>query len=118
MEVIRDGDYWVGRVSTEYGVRHFTGFGAEYKAWKRGQIYEELANRYDLSDESRRGELPVNVAIDGKEAIAAYLYAVHERSREDIADTLNVRRDTVDQYLSNVRSDQPSRSFHSLAVFL
>lgn len=114
MEVIRTEGHWVARVSTEeYGVRYFTGIHDETEAWKRGEIYTALADQYDLSDESSRGELPIEVVTDGKEAITAYMYAVHEMSRQEIADTLSVRRDTINQYLSNIRSSQPGRAWYS-----
>lgn len=105
MEIIpRPGRWYIVRVSTSHGARYFSGIGNKYEARRKGEVYETLADEYDLSEECSKGTLPVNVVTDGKESIAAYMYAVHEMSKPDVADVLDIRTETVEQYLANVRS--------------
>lgn len=47
--------------------------------------------------------VPVAVAVDGKPAICAWLYASHELARETIADRMDVGKPTVREYLSRFR---------------
>jgi DNA-binding NarL/FixJ family response regulator len=46
--------------------------------------------------------IPIEVAALGQPYIAAYLYAAHGLSIEEIADDLNIEQSSVSQYLSDV----------------
>jgi hypothetical protein len=48
--------------------------------------------------------VPIEVAREGKPAIGTYLYIVH-RSHSRVADELDVSRETVSNYLSQMRWD-------------
>jgi len=61
----------------------------------------ELVYRFD-STEFRQddvGQVPVDVAADGKPAIAAYLSIIQRWRREAIAEVLGVQESTVRQYI-------------------
>lgn len=55
-----------------------------------------VRDEYDL--------VPLPVALEGKPAIAVYLWCTDAASRGEIADALDVSRATVRQYLSDFRT--------------
>lgn len=72
-------------------------------------IFLELFDGDDLTtDEPNRTRavyhgIPVAVAVDGKPAIAAFLFMRHQLDREEIAEEMGVGDATVDEYLSRFR---------------
>lgn len=72
----------------------------------RAQVFDEILSRdgFTLVDDS--SVVPVDVAAQGKAALAAYLFAVHEDGREEIAERLSVTVSTVNQYLSDFVHDR------------
>lgn len=56
-------------------------------------------SQQDVGDDG----VPLEVALDGRPAIAAYLYAVQEEPTRSIAATLGVDRRTVWDYWSKIR---------------
>ena len=60
----------------------------------------------DVQLDVERDLLPIEVAIDGKPAIATYLSGVHEYSKEDISELLDVKERTVTKYLGRFRPDR------------
>lgn len=50
--------------------------------------------------------IPIKIALRGKACIAVYLSVVVNKSTEDIAQTLDVNKQTVHQYLSDFRNDR------------
>lgn len=57
----------------------------------------------DVTDTSTK--ISVELAVEGKAAIAAYL-AVHGLSNDEIADQMGVVKRTVSQYISDLRSGE------------
>jgi hypothetical protein len=49
------------------------------------------------------GDIPVEVAVAGKEAVAAFLRAELEYSRSGIADKMNVSKQTISNYWNRMR---------------
>lgn len=96
--------FCVVHINTEYGVRSISGIGDKFEAKKRGEVYKAVAERFDLAEECKRGTLPVDVVMCGKAAIAAYMYAVHRLAISEVAEIMDVRRDTVEQYLTTART--------------
>jgi hypothetical protein len=47
--------------------------------------------------------IPVNIAVMGKPAMAAYLDTVHKVDKREIADELDVSLGTVEQYFSDFK---------------
>ena len=81
---------------------YISGFNQE-DAQMRGSVLKSLDNRCKGGCKILRTAIPVEVACLGTAAISAYLYAVHEEGRKEIATRLNVSMKTVDQYLSDFR---------------
>lgn len=54
-----------------------------------------------------RHGVPVSVAVDGKPAIAAWLYVVREMDHGEIAEVMGVGRRTVTEYLYRFRQRAP-----------
>jgi hypothetical protein len=52
--------------------------------------------------------IPLDVATEGKPAIAAFLMSVHSLRRDDIADRLDVTTDTARKYLTRFDRDRES----------
>lgn len=48
------------------------------------------------------GWVPKEIAIQGQPAIATFLCGVHEYSTEEIADLMDVERETVTKYISRI----------------
>lgn len=57
----------------------------------------------DVTD--RSAKIPVELAVEGKAAIATYL-AVHGLSNDEIADQMNITERTVSQYISDLKSGE------------
>jgi len=67
---------------------------------RRAKLFANLwINTSHLLDNSDPDLIPVDVAVMGKPAIAAYLRIVHGLYQEDIAKELGVTKKTVQQYL-------------------
>lgn len=67
-----------------------------------------IAKLHDRVDEFKiawdRETVPVNIARQGNPVIATYLYAVHDWSEREVAELLDLRRNTVRQYMAAVSS--------------
>ena len=74
---------------------------------RRAKLFANLwINTDDFLGNSDPDLIPVDVAIMGKPAIAAYLRIVHGCYQEDIAEELGVTKKTVQQYLHRfIQSD-------------
>ena len=48
--------------------------------------------------------VPISVAVDGQKAIAAYLFAMQQRSTQDIAESMDKSQQTIRQYLSDYKA--------------
>lgn len=57
-----------------------------------------LKNGYRPNLESREA-VPVEVAVEGKPAVAAYLYGIYQYDRSEIAKIMDVDQSTVGKYL-------------------
>lgn len=67
---------------------------------RRAKLFVNLwINTDDLLSNSDPDLIPLDVAVMGKPAIAAYLRIVHGFYKEDIAEELGVTKKTVQQYL-------------------
>ncbi|WP_144925955.1 hypothetical protein [Halorubrum salsamenti] len=55
-------------------------------------------------DEADRGYVPVNIGAHGKPYIAAYLFAIHDQSIEQIAQEMDLTNSTISQYVSDIVS--------------
>jgi hypothetical protein len=67
---------------------------------RRAKLFANLwMNTDDLLSNSDPELIPVDIAVMGKPAIAAYLRIVHGFYQEDIAEELGVTKKTVQQYL-------------------
>lgn len=53
--------------------------------------------------EDHKDVVPTKVAIEGMPAMATYLRGVHQMSKEEIADELEVTQETVTKYLTRFR---------------
>jgi len=72
---------------------------------KKAVLYISLlitVGDFDQKDVGDDG-VPLEVALDGRPAIAAYLYAVQEEPTREIAGTLGMDRRTVWDYWSKIR---------------
>lgn len=47
--------------------------------------------------------VPVDVALEGRAAMAVYLNIVGEMTREEVAERMNLRKDTIRTYISEYR---------------
>ncbi|MFA1610148.1 hypothetical protein [Halobellus rubicundus] len=77
--------------------------------WEQARSLAIILNRdYEYVAYAEDGMVPQELAIEGKPAIATYLCGVHENSTEEVAEMMDVQRDTVVKYLS--RFDPQRRS--------
>lgn len=66
--------------------------------------YGAIVDRYgDVTETDERTLVPVEVAVDGKPALAMYLYAVLGWSREEISEEMGVKDESVRKYLQRFR---------------
>jgi hypothetical protein len=64
-----------------------------------------LISRFgELETECSPDKIPTEVAVDGKPAIASYIYGVHELPKEEVADTMDISESTVTKYLHRLRN--------------
>lgn len=79
----------------------------DFFSWYKPIIFAELLYRYELQFlPLSSSSIPVEIALDGKPAIAAYIYLVDNFDSRwdylpDLATRLDVSEDTVSQYLSD-----------------
>lgn len=73
---------------------------------QRGELYGELVERTDFLANSR--QIPLSVAMDGKKAIAAYLYAVRGWDKDSIAAHMDRAESTVRQYITDYKAGRTS----------
>ena len=69
---------------------------------QRGEVYGTLVERTDFLTNSRT--VPLAVAMDGKKAIAAYLYGVRGWDKYAIASHMDRAESTVRQYISDYKA--------------
>lgn len=63
-----------------------------------------IIDRYgDVTSTDEESLVPVEVAVDGKPALATYLYGVLAWSREEIAEEFDVKEESVRKYLQRFR---------------
>ncbi|MDB2276097.1 hypothetical protein PM022_16435 [Halorubrum ezzemoulense] len=65
-------------------------------------VITEYGEPRELSDDV----VPASVAVDGRPAISAYLYSVNEWSKEELAQLLDVQKETVTKYISRFRRSE------------
>ena len=70
--------------------------------WKDESGYPLQFNEFRIS--RNRRDVPVNVLNEGKPVVVAYLYTIHDWDKEEIAEMLKLSSETVQQYLTNVRT--------------
>ena len=71
---------------------------------RRGQLMGELWHRAgDMELTEDPDVIPVEIAVMGKPAMAAYLDTVHKVDKREIAEDLNVSLGTVEQYFSDFK---------------
>jgi predicted DNA-binding protein (UPF0251 family) len=64
-----------------------------------------LISRFgELEIECPPDKIPTEIAVDGKPAIASYLYGIHELRKEEIAATMDISKSTVKKYLRRFRN--------------
>ena len=83
------------------------GVSSQSEAERHAALIEALWDRYEepaLFSKRYTGLIPIRMATEGKALIAAYLYALHENSKTEVAELLSITPETVDQYLSDVIS--------------
>lgn len=92
------------RVETSFGDEITLAGDIDQDGERRARLWIHL---YDLvggfKKPSRPTTIPLDVVVDGKPAVATYLYSVEEWDSESVADRLDVSRRTVWDYLSEIR---------------
>lgn len=86
------------RITTPYDVGDF-----EQSSEKVARLWFDLYRLVDGFSKPERGAIPHDVALEGRPAIACWLYAVEGYSSEDVAEKLDVKRRTVWDYFSEIR---------------
>lgn len=101
----------------EWTVRHFRvlgdGISVVAEDADRADLATVLIEVFDpdrlTTDDDYRQQTPIRegiptvVAVDGKPAICAWLYAVQGLSRDELTEQMGVQRATITEYLSRVR---------------
>lgn len=96
-----DRTYWV---ETPDGREFEFSRGSRSINRRRGQLMGELWHRAsDMKLTDTPDVIPVNIAVMGKPAMAAYLDTVHKVDKREIADELDVSLGTVEQYFSDFK---------------
>lgn len=69
--------------------------------WHQARSLAIILNRdYWCVANAKEGCLPEQFAIEGKPAIATYFCGVHQYTTEEVAEMMDVKRDTVVKYIS------------------
>lgn len=92
--------------NTKYRIE--TAFDEEYRLddARRAKLWYALyALTGGFSKPDRRDDVPLAIALEGRPAVATYMYAVGGHSSDTVADTIGVVQRTVWDYLSEIRSD-------------
>jgi hypothetical protein len=76
-----------------------------HRAKRRAELYAQLWSDSDNLHSDTEGVIPSSIAVAGKPAIAAYLFAVEEQNPKAISTQLGVSTDTVWKYLRRFRDD-------------
>lgn len=102
----RDGERVVQIRINEQINREYRGTDGVKKGDKEWKIALSLQRRFgDLEVCEDQNFIPVKVAREGKAPISAYLFAVHGLDPEEIADRLQVKRNTILQYINKFKHD-------------
>lgn len=81
----------------------------ESNDYHRIKDYGAIVDRYgDVTETDERTLVPVEVAVDGKPALTMYLYGVLGWSREEIAEEMGVKDESVKKYLQRFRPRRKS----------
>lgn len=71
------------------------------QGWHQARCLAIILNRdYWHVATAEEGMIPEKFAIEGKPAVATYLCGVHQYSTKDVADMMDVKRETVVKYIS------------------
>jgi hypothetical protein len=70
--------------------------------WEIKSNYPLKLNKFRIP--RNRRDIPVNILNEGKPVVATYLYVIHGWSRNEVAEMLDLSPETVQQYLTNVRT--------------
>jgi DNA-binding NarL/FixJ family response regulator len=70
--------------------------------WEAESNYPLRLNKFRIP--RNRRDIPVNILNEGKSVVAAYLYIIHGWSKDEVAEMLELSPETVQQYLTNVRT--------------
>lgn len=99
-------DYWVRPPYEVYVGEEIVRTTDDYRS---AIALSVLLQEYDDSvlDTDERA-IPVEIAVDGRPSIATYLRGVHENSREEVGEVMDVSPDTVRKYISRFRPDRRS----------
>lgn len=94
--------YWV-----DAPLHHYLFESSDYRfdqqVKKRALLWAAIISHTGIREQHQNPEvIPVSVAKHGKPYIAAYLYAVHQFTTDEIGDELELTRQTVDQYYTDV----------------
>lgn len=109
---------WISKsgVTLQYAC---TGEHTEYQIYADGKCikrqkharYKRIVSRTALisrfgkfETECPPDKIPTEVAVEGKPAIASYLYVGHKLEKEEIAATMEITESTVTKYLHRFRS--------------
>jgi hypothetical protein len=76
-----------------------------HRAKRRAELYAQLWSDSDDLHSDTEGVIPISIAVEGKPAIAAYLFAVEEQNIAAISTQLGISTDTVWKYLRRFRDD-------------
>lgn len=99
---IEDPDSYRDRLS--YRVTTMYGDDVEIDEERRAKLWLDLYDLVGGFKRSEAGSIPTDVVIEGRPAVAAYLYAVRQCETEHVADRLEVSKRTIWDYLSEVRT--------------
>jgi len=100
-----DGNLYYVPAETPDGLHDWTEIKGSYRyndRQQRGELYGELVEKTDFLANSR--QIPLAVAMDGKKAIAAYLYAVRGWDKDSIAAHMDRAESTVRQYITDYKA--------------
>lgn len=78
------------------------------KIKKKIKTITELLIKTESPAEDETEMVPVSIAVEGKPAIAAYLYYFREYEYDEIAEQLNVSEDTISKYFRRFRPSEVS----------
>ncbi|WP_335999956.1 hypothetical protein [Halorientalis halophila] len=85
-------------------VESIDGIEVEKDRYSTARSLAHIFEKYDNPRlEIDEGLIPIEVAIDGNPAISTFLHGVHEFSKDEIAETMDVKTETVTKYLRRFR---------------